>query len=82
MKITGRTALLAILADPVARTCAPGLINAVLVSRGIDAVLVPFRVGPHELGRVVATAERGCAVHFGKPILEAQIDLMVEFMAS
>jgi shikimate dehydrogenase len=46
MEITGRTTLLAILADPIAQARAPGLINAAWAARGCDAVLVPLRVPP------------------------------------
>jgi shikimate dehydrogenase len=124
MEITGRTALLAFLADPVAQARAPGLVNAALAARGLDALLMPLHVPPEGLGRVVlvvngtslgmrdgdalpldarrldrgavaaeiviadeptpflaAARERGCAVHFGQPMLEAQIELMLEFMA-
>ncbi len=54
MEITGRTALYAILADPVAQARAPGLVNAALAARGLDAVLVPLRVPSEGIGRVVA----------------------------
>jgi shikimate 5-dehydrogenase len=54
MEITGRTELLAILAEPVAQARAPGLVNAALASRGCDAVLVPLRVPSEALERVVA----------------------------
>jgi shikimate dehydrogenase len=53
MEITGRTALLAILADPVAQARAPGLVNTALASRGCDAVLVPLRVPSEALEQVV-----------------------------
>src|SRR5262249_40293017 len=58
--------------DPLpldARTFAPGSVAAEIV---ISDEPTPF---------LAAAAERGCAVHFGKPMLEAQIDLMLEFMA-
>jgi hypothetical protein len=54
MEITGRTALLAILADPVAQAPAAGLVNAALASRGCDAVLVSLRVASEALERVAA----------------------------
>ena len=53
MKIHGGSALLAILADPVAQARAPELINAALASRDCDAVLVPLRVPSEALERVV-----------------------------
>lgn len=42
--VTGRTRLIGIIADPIARVQAPTLINPLLASRGADAVLVPFHV--------------------------------------
>lgn len=51
--ITGRTALLAIVADPVAQALTPSLANAALAARGVDAVLVPMRVARDELGAIV-----------------------------
>jgi len=42
MKIHGGSALLAILADPVAQARAPELINAALASRDCDAALFLF----------------------------------------
>lgn len=51
--ITGRTALLAIVADPVAQARAPILVNRALAERGVDAVLVPFHVGTDGLAPLV-----------------------------
>lgn len=51
--LTGRTRLLAILADPVAQARAPELVNAALAARGVDAVLVPLHVRADALARVV-----------------------------
>jgi len=52
--ITGRTAVLAILGDPLEQARAPGLVNAALAQRGQDAVLVPFRVARGALAPVIA----------------------------
>jgi shikimate dehydrogenase len=52
--VTGRTSVLAIIADPVEQTRAPLLVNAELARRGHDAVMVPFRVRRHDLARAVA----------------------------
>jgi shikimate 5-dehydrogenase len=52
--ITGRTALLAIVADPVAQARAPFLVNRALAERGADAVLVPLHVGSDGLASVVS----------------------------
>jgi shikimate dehydrogenase len=51
--ISGRTALLAIIGDPIEQARAPGLVNPVLHDRGIDAVLVPMRVEAGQLRRVI-----------------------------
>jgi shikimate dehydrogenase len=51
--ITGRTALLAIVADPVAQARAPVLVNRALAERGVDAVLVPLHVGGDGLARLI-----------------------------
>jgi shikimate dehydrogenase len=51
--ITGRTTLLAIVADPVAQARAPFLVNRALAERGVDAVLVPLHVGSDGLALVV-----------------------------
>ena len=56
--ITGRTALCAILADPILHVKTPDAINTLLRERGIDGVMVPMHVGPAELATVV-TGLRG-----------------------
>jgi shikimate 5-dehydrogenase len=97
--ISGRTGLLAILADPVEQARAPSLVNAALAARGCDAILIPMHVRaddaaglhpgmlaaevvihPETTPFLAEAAQRGCAVHYGKPMLEAQIDLMLDFM--
>ncbi len=57
-KITGRTRILAILADPVHHVKTPQRINELLRARGIDAVMVPLHVNEGELP-VVLNALRG-----------------------
>ena len=52
-KITGRTTLCAILADPIQHVKTPDAINNLLRERGIDGVMVPIHVGPGELASVV-----------------------------
>jgi shikimate dehydrogenase len=37
-------------------------------------------ISPETTPFLAAAASRGCAVHYGRPMLEAQIDLMVDFM--
>ncbi|HJQ85367.1 MAG TPA: shikimate dehydrogenase [Candidatus Binatia bacterium] len=54
MPISGRTRVLVIIGDPIAQARAPGLVNAALAERGIDAVMVPLRVPARELAPVVA----------------------------
>jgi shikimate dehydrogenase len=52
-----------------ARTLDPGAVAAEIV------------ISDEATAFLAAARERGCTVHFGKPMLEAQIDLMLEFMA-
>ncbi len=52
--ITGRTAVLGIIGDPVIQARSPQLMNALLAARGIDAVLVPLHVAPAGLAAVLA----------------------------
>ena len=52
-KVTGRTALCAILADPILHVKTPDAINVLLRERGIDGVMVPMHVAPGELATVV-----------------------------
>ena len=52
-KVTGRTTLCAILADPIRHVKTPDAINTLLRERGIDGVMVPMQVAPGELSRVV-----------------------------
>ena len=51
--IDGTTHLLAILADPVAQTRTPALVNAELSARGCNAALLPFHVDPAGLPELV-----------------------------
>jgi shikimate 5-dehydrogenase len=70
--ITGRTALLAIVADPVAQArvdgFGPGTVAAEVV---ISAAPTPF---------LAAAAARGATVHPGEPMLAAQIELILDFI--
>ena len=52
--ITGRTALCAILADPILHVRTPAAINNLLRERGIDGVMVPMHVEPGALASVVS----------------------------
>jgi shikimate dehydrogenase len=52
--ITGRTAVLAIIGDPIVQARAPGLVNPLLAARGINAVLVPLQVRAGALEPAVA----------------------------
>ncbi|MGH7893913.1 MAG: shikimate dehydrogenase family protein [Candidatus Binatia bacterium] len=51
--ISGRTSLLVIVADPVEQARSPSLVNAALVARGRDAVMVAFHVKAGDLARVI-----------------------------
>ena len=50
---SGRTSLLALIADPVAQARTPALANAALAARGVDAVLVPMQVPDGALADVI-----------------------------
>lgn len=54
VSVTGKTAVLGIIGDPVVQARAPGLINPLFAARGIDAVLVPLRVAAEDLAAAVA----------------------------
>jgi shikimate dehydrogenase len=56
--ISGRTAILAILGDPIEQVRTPELVNAEVVRRGLDAVLVPLHVRPSDLASAVAGLRR------------------------
>ena len=51
--ITGATAVLAILGDPIAHARTPALANAALAARGVDAVLAPLHVAATDLAAIV-----------------------------
>lgn len=51
--ITGRTRLFALLGDPIEQVRAPALLNPLLRTLGVDAVLVPVHVRPEDLAEVV-----------------------------
>jgi shikimate dehydrogenase len=53
--ITGNTAVYLIVGDPVAQVRAPEVFNLVFRHCGIDAVLVPARVAPEQLGNFIRT---------------------------
>ena len=49
MNIGGKTAVYGVIGDPIQHTLSPMLHNAVFAHRGVDAVYVPFHVGPDSL---------------------------------
>jgi shikimate dehydrogenase len=50
---SGRTALLALIADPVVQARTPALANAALAARGVDAALLPMQVPDGALAPVI-----------------------------
>ncbi|WP_395455656.1 shikimate dehydrogenase family protein [Azospirillum melinis] len=56
--ITGRTAIFALLADPVEHVGSPPLFNAYLSQSGLDGVLVPLQVPADALATVVTALRR------------------------
>jgi len=56
--ITGKTAILLMLADPVAHIRGTALINETLAGLGLDAVILPLHVRPADLGTVLQSVRR------------------------
>jgi shikimate dehydrogenase len=56
--VTGRTRIYGILADPIYHVKTPEVMNALLKSRGVDGVLVPFHVKPEGLKRLLEGLRR------------------------
>lgn len=52
-QISGKTALLCILADPIGQVRTPQLVNQLLSAQGEDAVMVPMHVAPAHLSTVM-----------------------------
>lgn len=58
MPISGNTALMCILADPIGQVRTPQMVNALLQARGTDAVMVPMHVAPADLPDVMQALRR------------------------
>lgn len=54
MKITGRTAVYLIAADPITQVRAPEVFNAIFTKADIDAVVVPIQLPAHGLGDFIS----------------------------
>jgi shikimate dehydrogenase len=54
MKITGRTAVYLIAADPITQVRAPEVFNAIFAKAGIDAIVVPIQLPAHGLGDFIS----------------------------
>lgn len=52
--INGDTAVLGVIADPIAHSLSPHIHNAALASQGINAVYIPFRVPADDLAQFIA----------------------------
>jgi shikimate dehydrogenase len=52
-EITGHTKIWGILADPIHHVKTPQVANALMETRGVDGVLIPFHVGARELDTLV-----------------------------
>jgi shikimate dehydrogenase len=79
--ITGRTGVLAIIADPVVQASAPALVNAALAERGRDYVMVPLQVPRGALPGVMAALRVVGSFHGGivsMPHKAALVDLLDE----
>lgn len=57
-EITGKTAMMLMLADPVSHIRGSALINRAFADLGLDAVIVPLHVAPGDLRRTLETARR------------------------
>lgn len=53
MKISGKTVVYGVIADPVEHTLSPLMHNSAIAEMGVDAVYVPFHVLPDDLERAV-----------------------------
>ncbi|WP_299822142.1 shikimate dehydrogenase [uncultured Jannaschia sp.] len=52
-RVTGRTRLYGILADPIGHVKTPQVMHALFHDRGVDGVLVPMHVAPEDLSRTL-----------------------------
>ncbi len=52
-RVTGRTRLYGILADPIGHVKTPQVMHALFRDRGVDGVLVPMHVAPEDLHRTI-----------------------------
>ncbi len=57
-KITGKTKLIGLFADPVDQVQAPAALNSIFVERGIDAVVIALHVTAEHLAEAVAGMKR------------------------
>lgn len=53
MNIGGTTAVYGVIGDPIGHTLSPFMQNRAIAEMGLDAVYVPFRVGPEHLERAI-----------------------------
>lgn len=58
MSISGATGLFAVVGDPVRQARVPGLLNPLLPTWGVDAVVVPMHVPAVDLDEVIAALRR------------------------
>ncbi|MFI6339389.1 shikimate dehydrogenase family protein [Streptomyces sp. NPDC050535] len=56
--ISGTTRLYVVIGDPVEQVRSPGLLNPLFAEQGVDAVLVPVKVHPGDLERVLHGLQR------------------------
>jgi shikimate dehydrogenase len=54
--ITGKTRVVGIVADPIGHVRTPQAFNALMMQRGVDAVMVPFHVQPQDFATFMAAA--------------------------
>jgi len=53
MNVAGTTTVYGVIGDPIGHTLSPRMQNRAIEAMGIDAVYVPFRVSPDEVGNAV-----------------------------
>ncbi|KQT46182.1 hypothetical protein ASG43_11075 [Aureimonas sp. Leaf454] len=59
LPLTGATRLYAILGDPIAQAGSPGLFNSAFRRKKVEAVLVPFHVGPEGIATMLSAFRAG-----------------------
>jgi shikimate dehydrogenase len=60
--ISGKSRVVGIVADPIGHVRTPRAFNALMTRRGVDAVMVPFHVQPHNFAAFMGAAPLICSL--------------------